>query len=224
MAPTDLRHEPGDAAPWGPTGDDASLAFLVMSNPLTLPARHTAPARAGLGALVALVLGLGALAGCSATETGFVDAAVKLIEGDLAEQAGLGPLTATCEEPASTDVGEVFACEAETSDGGVIEFTATIAKGDKVDVGSTNLVMGSVLPKIEAAALQLLAEQAGIELPPEALDCGTESVLLDETGELPCTVISPDNGDRYDATVTIVGLDSSNPQITNFEIADTPQA
>jgi len=221
---TDLRHEPDDPPPPRPTGEKASLACLVMSNPLTSPARRSTPARARLGVLAALTLGLGGLVGCSATETSFAEAAVKLIEGDLAEQAGLGALSATCEEPAGTDVGETFTCEAETSDGRVIEFTATVAEGDKVDVGSTNLVLGSVLPKIESAALQLLAEQAGIELPAEALDCGTESVLLDETGVLACTVISPDNGDRYDAGITIVGLDSSNPQITNFEIADTPRA
>lgn len=195
-----------------------------MPNPLTSSARRSARARTGFGALVALVLGLGALAGCSATESGFADAAVKLITGDLADQVGLGALTATCEKPASTDVGEVFGCQAETSDGRDIEFTATIAEGDKVDVGSTNLVMGSLLPKMEAAALQLLAEQAGIELPPEALDCGSDPMLLKESGVLLCTVVSPDNGDRYDATITIVGLDSSNPQITNFEIADTPRA
>ncbi len=175
------------------------------------------------GVITTLSLGVAALAGCSASPSSYADAAEDLIEGGLADQAGLGRLTATCNTPLATARGEAFACQADTVDGKKIDFVATIVRNKKIDVSSTNLVTGSLMSRVEEAALQLLADQTGFELPFGALDCGRVSVLLDESGRLSCTMTSPDNGDRYDASVTIVELHSANPQITNFEIAATPR-
>ncbi len=49
------------------------------------------------------------------------DAAVELIEGDLADQIGLGELTAACPEVPDAEVGTEFDCTATTADGAVIE-------------------------------------------------------------------------------------------------------
>lgn len=40
-----------------------------------------------------------------------------VIEGELADQIGLGELTASCSKPSSEEVGSRFLCTADTEDG-----------------------------------------------------------------------------------------------------------
>jgi len=189
-----------------------------MSTPLSSSGRRAT--RAILAPLALLTLLGGALGACSASSGSYADAAKKLIEGDLADQAGLGALKAECDQPAGTSVGEEFSCTAETEDGQIVSFTATIEAGNKVDVTSSNLVSGAVLGKLEEAARNALAEEVGIELGPETLDCGADTVILDDAGQMFCTFIDPDTGDEYDATITVTDLQTGDLTI---KIADAPR-
>lgn len=70
-----------------------------------------------------------AVAACSPDESDFKDQAQEFIEddeGDLAQQSGLTFDAASCEEPASKDVGATFTCTANGSDGSTYSLTAEI--------------------------------------------------------------------------------------------------
>lgn len=90
--------------------------------------------------LAALAAGTFALVACSAGSTDFKDAAEKAIKSD---NGGLGKgSTASCEKPASTDVGTTFECTGTAADGTVYAITATIDKKDHVVVNSTGIISG----------------------------------------------------------------------------------
>lgn len=83
--------------------------------------------------LVALAAGTFVLAACSAESTDYKAAAEKAITGD----SGLGKGSkATCDKPASTDVGTTFECVGTTPDGTEVPLTATIDKKNHVIVGN----------------------------------------------------------------------------------------
>lgn len=71
---------------------------------------------------------------CSATATDFKTAAE---EAAVEAAEGANPdftATASCEEPASTDVGTTFSCTVTYNDGDVAPVTATIRPDDRVAV------------------------------------------------------------------------------------------
>jgi hypothetical protein len=79
--------------------------------------------------LAALAAGTFVLAACSAESTDYKAAAEKAITG----KDGLGDgSSATCEKPASTDVGTTFTCTATDKDGTAYNFIATIDKKSHV--------------------------------------------------------------------------------------------
>lgn len=170
--------------------------------------------------LIALPL-LG-FAACSASETNFQEAAEKVIKEDITTQAGFGELTSTCEEPASTEVGETFACTAETSDGQTIELIATISDKTKVDVNTTNLITADGVTTIEGIAVGALEEQTGATIGAENLDCG-DGAIITTTNDivLDCVITDPGNGLEYDALIDMPSL----KEVGNLHIvvADTPR-
>lgn len=148
------------------------------------------------------------------------DAAEEFIMGDLADQIGLGALTATCDDPGEADVGDRFDCTATTSDGGVIEFVALMEDADTVDVSSTNLILARALPAVEEGAVTALEDAVGLTLGIENFDCGEATVILDD-GTLTCTLTDPANGDLYDAIVTIEDMDTLALGVV---VADAPRS
>ncbi len=177
-----------------------------------------------------LILALGVVVagvGCSAevsigTGGGPVAAAEEFIEGSGAEEAGLGPLEAACNEPSGTDVGIDFLCTGTTEDGREIEFVTTIDEGDTVSVNSVNLVTPAGLDNLEASSVAALEAQVGEPLGVENFDCGSEAIILEPDNVAACVLTDPVNGDVYDVEVTID--DPSDPN-TNIDVlvADTPR-
>lgn len=169
---------------------------------------------------VALTVALGA---CSASDAAYTEAAEKVITGEISEQAGLGELDASCEKPASTEVGEQFACSATTADGATIELLATIDEDDKVNVVSTNLLTAEAVEQIEQIARDALVDKYGGELGPDSLDCGSTAVVIDVTEEvLSCTFVDPADDKEYDATIDVPDLQDIGS--LTVQIADQPRA
>ncbi|MGB5759143.1 MAG: hypothetical protein WBM50_19685 [Acidimicrobiales bacterium] len=136
----------------------------------------------------------------------FTDAAEALIEGDLADQIGLGPLDATCDgdDPAA---GDTFECSATPDGQATIRFTATInAEGDTVGVASTNLLLADQVQQVEAFAAALIEEQTGTLIGAENFQCGETSIVVSDGEIIDCTVTDPADGTVYDAPVTVDDL------------------
>jgi hypothetical protein len=161
---------------------------------------------------------------CGASGTDYRATAEKLITGDLAEQAGLGKVSASCEEPPSKpETGERFACTATSASGEVVRFTATVEDGSKVNVESTNLITADGLERIEQVAVEALEREQGQALGRENFDCGDDYVVLDPSREvLVCTLTDPDSGNEYEATVDVPDL--QDVSTLTVEVADTPKA
>ena len=137
-------------------------------------------------------------------------AAEVLIEGELADQAGLGELDATCPDVADPDVGTEFVCTATTSDGQEIEFVTLIDREDHIDVNSTNVILGGRLPEFETAGAEALGRQFGVRLPPGTIDCGDAAIVLAGPLEFVCAFNDPDTADVYDITFELPDLNSGD--------------
>lgn len=152
-------------------------------------------------------------AGCSvdvSVSFGGADAAAAaedLIEDDIADQAGIGPLEATCEEIDDPQPGDTFTCTATTGDGETIRFDAVMEEDDMVDVESVNLVTADGLDLIEGLAAQALEESVGATLGTENFDCGDKGLVVEPGGTIGCVLTDPATGTLYDATVTVKVLD-----------------
>ena len=162
------------------------------------------------GILIFLVL---VVAGCSvdvSVSFGGADAAqaaVDLIEGELADKAGIGPLDATCEEIDNPEPGDTFTCTATTEDGETIRFDAVMEADEIVDVESVNLVTAEGLNAIEELAVQALEESVGETLGRDNFDCGDRGMVVEPGGTIACVLTDPVSGAMYDATVTVEVLD-----------------
>jgi hypothetical protein len=172
-----------------------------------------------LASVVVLLAGVGG--SCSADEADFGQTATELVEGQLADELGLGALTASCDEPGSTDVGTAFDCTATTEAGDEIRLQAEITEKDEVFVSTLNVLTAESLPGIETEAARILAEQVGIDLPAENIDCGDQSILAEPGQPFTCAVTEPDTGDVYDLSITLD--DFENPNELQVEVAQTPR-
>ena len=145
--------------------------------------------------------------------------AKELIEGELAADAGLGEITATCEEPPNSDPGTTFECTSPT-DYGEIRWLAEMADEDTVNVSSLNLLYGDDLAGLEEAAVASLEAQVGIALGTENLDCGDDLVVLGADLTVACALTDPDNGDVYDTEISFTDLQTGQFDIV---VADQPR-
>lgn len=169
-------------------------------------------------------LGAAALVGCSPSGSDYKGAAEDLIEEEISEQAGVGELTASCDDPPEDPaVGDTFACTGTTADGAEIEFVATVAEDDKVEVVSTNLLTAENLATIEEIAVAALEQEVQVTLGVENFDCGDEPVVLEPAaGSLVCALTDPSSGDVYDATVDIPDLGDLSS--LTVQVADQPRS
>lgn len=162
--------------------------------------------------LLAMVLGLAACSVSGEISIGSdspENATEDVIEDALAEQIGLGELTASCSKPASEDVGSRFLCTAVTEDGRTVEMQAII-EDDGPFVETTNVVLAENVVPITRTILGQIEEQSGLELPDRALDCGTESLIVDESNQVVCLLTDP-AGDTFDTIITFNGLNTNDP-------------
>lgn len=154
----------------------------------------------GTNHLLALGLaGVAALSACSGDPAG---AGVEVIEGELADQIGLGELEAECDEPDDRDVGTEFTCTATTEDDEVVELNAVFDAEDEVFVYPTNILLDSEMSTVEAEAAQVLGAEIGVEVDPADIECPVETMVLGADGILDCTITDPATGDRFALTAT----------------------
>ena len=66
------------------------------------------------------------------------------------------------------------------------------------------------LPPIVETILGEIESQSGIDLADDALDCGTESLIVDAANQAVCQLTDP-VGDVFETTITFNGLDTDSP-------------
>ena len=140
-----------------------------------------------------------ALAACGAQTAG--DAGVELIEGELGAELDLGPLEATCDEPAAEEVGETFSCTATTGAGDVVEFVGLMEASDEIVVGASNVVLVEDLDFLEDDAVATGAEEFQVDPSTLSVDCPDENTLLVDD-RVTC-VITETPGASYELFITL---------------------
>jgi hypothetical protein len=170
-----------------------------------------------------LLLGLAAslVAACTASEKNYHDAALKVIEDDLAGQLRMGKLDASCEDPSSNGVGTTFSCTARNADGQTVRFKAEIESGKKVLVNTTNVLTRENLDRIEQEAARILTEQVGQELPASAIDCGSRPIVAESGQPFVCALTDPQTGAVFDTQITLD--DVEDPRQLHVQVANTPR-
>jgi hypothetical protein len=166
------------------------------------------------------------LAGCSGSASfsfGTGDSpegvAEELIEGELADQIGIGALVASCESPGTEDVGTTFVCTGAAGDT-VVDFAAEIDREDNVSVVTTNVVLAEDMVALESAGVQVLNDEFDLGLAEGAIDCGETAVVLAASNELTCALTDTATGDVYDTTFTITDIQSGTFDI---DVAASPR-
>lgn len=172
--------------------------------------------RGGVAALAAAAV-LAACSGSAAT------GGVGLIEGDLADEIGLGDLEATCDEPAEKAEGETFECTATTTDDRTITFLGTMESDDEFEIVTTNLLTVTDVTAIRTEAARALSAQIGVEISPDDIDCGDQSVIIADD-EFVCAITDTSTGDVFDLTITTAPfVPGVGIAPTYFEIGPEPR-
>ena len=165
--------------------------------------------------LAAAGLAVAATSGCSGelgfgttSDDGFLEAGEELIEGELADQIGLGLLDASC-SGSDLAAGDTFTCSASADGVDPIEFVGTIDEdGDEVNIASANLLLAEQVEQVEAFAASLIEESTGQTIGAENFECADTSVVVSSGEILACRVTDPSDGTVYQAPVTVDDLES----------------
>jgi hypothetical protein len=145
------------------------------------------------------------------------DEAIELIEGRLADEAMLGPLTAECFDAEGVGEGGSFECTGTTEDGQVIEFTAEVDGEGAGEVNSTNLATPDGIALLSDEAARVLSEQNAFELPPGSVVCDdSQGFIFVVDATLDCEVTDPQSGEMVPAVLTI-----TDPENIGFTIEIT---
>ncbi len=142
----------------------------------------------------------------NSSDDAFRQAGEELIEGDLADQIGLGPLQAECD---GTDLsaGDTFSCQATVGGLEPIEFAATInGEENGLNIVSTNLLLASQVEEVEAFAASLIEQRTSTSIGAENFECSNSSVVVAAGEVLECRVTDPADGMVYEAPVTVDNL------------------
>ena len=170
-------------------------------------------------ALVALTVTAGAVA-CSG------DPALTgegVIESELADQMGLGELSADCDEPENRNVGTEFACTATTEDGQVIRIVSQFDSEDEIFVYPTNVLSAADVPKAVEVAATVLSPEVGFDIDPASIECPDGPLVLAEGGVLDCTIENPTDGALFPLTITLsVFVRDEGFQNVFAQIGDAP--
>ena len=164
---------------------------------------------AGLLGAVVGVTGCGvSLPFVSADDRRYLQAGEELIEGELADQIGLGALVARC-EGRGLEAGDAFGCTGTPTGRRPIEFVATVsADGEGVDLTSTNLLLADQVEQIETFAASLIADDTGLPIGDEHFECADTSVVVGPGEVLDCLVTDPVADTIHTVAVTVDDLDS----------------
>ena len=165
-----------------------------------------------MGFVSGLLLAALGIVGCSSAavdqpEAGIKGDVEKLLAGSLAEEAGLGPLSADCDTPPPLEVGQQWKCTGTTSDGGVVEVQASINDEGHIELLTTNLISEVALPQFERVAASNLNNEVGTSLPADSISCGDAPILLGADMEVDCVVSMPSSGLEYDMVMRVTDLD-----------------
>lgn len=145
-----------------------------------------------------------------------------LIEGELADQIGLGELDAECEEPAEKAEGETFTCTATTEDGQTIEFLGTMTADDEIFVNTSNLLVASDIDAIREEGARVLSEEIPATIVADDIEC-PEVVLLDDTGDFECEITDSATGTVFGLTVSTGGIEpGEGVRELFFQVSDEP--
>lgn len=157
-------------------------------------------------ALLALGLIASACSGSVAFNFGGPDVegpAADLIAGELTEQVGLGEQTPECEAPEEAVLGALFTCTGTLADGRVVLYEGEVTEDEMFSLNSTNVIID--VERFETDFHTVILEQnPGALLPREGVDCGSESIVL-ENSMFTCDV-APDGEPALVATITMPDL------------------
>lgn len=146
-----------------------------------------------------------------------------VIEGELADAAGLGELDAQCNEPDGLEEGETFTCTAVAEDGRTVEFLGTMTSNDSFDIVSTNLLTSEDVVAIREEGARLLSQDVGVEIRSADIVCPDAIVVLDDTGDFVCEITERSTGDVYELTISTGGIEpGEGVRSLSFRISDEP--
>lgn len=154
-------------------------------------------------------------AGCSGSisfgtspDDRYLEAGKELIEGDLADQIGLGPLEATCTGE-DLEAGDTFDCTATAGGLEPIRFVGTVDDDeDGVNLSSVNLLLADQVEQVEAFSASLIADQTSVAIGPEHFECSDGSIIIENGQILDCLLTDPTDGTVYEAPVTVQDLET----------------
>lgn len=173
--------------------------------------------------LTALSLTILALSACGTLNAGAPEAdenlsvretAQRLISNDVAAAIGLGSLDPVCEEVAQPFHGREFRCSATSDDSRNVYFVGTVEQDGRVALETSNILLASDIPEIEAAAIGFVNQQLGTVFRVESFSCGSESIILNPERVFSCTFTEPSSGDVFDAEVRLEDAASKTVTVT----------
>lgn len=181
----------------------------------------------------ALMLGGGLLMGCSSdsdagpepapaeTEAMTAQRATEeLIVGPVADTAGLGPLLPVCPDMTGAVPGDSFTCTASTEEQKTVRLAAIIQPSGQVELATTNVITADALPSFEQAAIDALNSTIEIPLSYDDIDCGPNSLVINDDATLVCALRDPQTAAIFDVTLTFTDLEARQFSLV---VADTPR-
>lgn len=156
------------------------------------------------------------LVGCSggdgdesaaASSTTPFSVAETMIDGELADDIGLGPLTSSCDDPGLLAVGVTFGCVATTETGVAIGVQGLVNDEGRIQLTTTNLITAQALASYERDAAAALNDTVGSNFTAESVDCGSTPIVLPPELVMGCALVMPSSGEVYDLMLTVTDLD-----------------
>ena len=149
-------------------------------------------------------------------------AAEQLIAGPLAEQVGLGPLTASCPDMTGATGGDVFPCTAATETDRLLNVDAAILPSGQVELSTTNVILGSALPSFEQSAVDAINKvRPDANLTTGAVECGETSVVLPDDRMLICELTDPRTEQIFEVSLTVDDIEGRQFSLV---VADRPKS
>jgi hypothetical protein len=87
-------------------------------------------------------------------------------------------------------------------------------------VETTNVVLAENLAPIVATVLGEIESLAGVDLADDALDCGSETLVVDTSNQVVCD-LTDTTGEVFETIITFNGLDTDSPTFDFQVITDS---
>lgn len=162
-------------------------------------------------------IGLFALSACSGDAGATAEA---LIETELAEQLALGELDATCAQPDTLEEGAEFGCTATTPDGEEIRLDATFVSDDRFEVWAINAIPASSFAALESDIASVVGAEAELDIPAANVDCGSESVILEDGTTFRCELTDPTNDAVFEIIATTDGYNGETLENLRYNLGE----